>query len=111
MLDRIDKITRLLEDKKGRDIVVLDLRKVNSYLDCFIIASGNSTIHCRSLARDLLRTMPLAGLKERNRPDLNSSWIVVDYGDIIVHVFTEEMRDFYQLEKLWGDARAIALNK
>jgi ribosome-associated protein len=98
---------KLLDEKKSEDIVLLDLRSVNSYLDYFLIATGNSQMHCRSLYRELSKYMDSVNIRERNKPDLNSEWIVVDYNELIVHIFTSEMRDYYQLEKLWGDADKI----
>lgn len=98
----------LLAEKKASDIIVLDLRRVNSYLDCFVIATGTSHLHCRALARELERHAAAAGIKQRNRPDLDSGWVIIDLNDIIIHLFTEEIRAYYQLEKLWGDAERVA---
>lgn len=95
-------------EKKGIDVLLLDLRKVNSYFDYFLIATGNSRIHCRALARELERLMLGRGVRSRNRPDYDSGWIVIDFGSLIVHIFTGETRDYYQLEKLWGDAERLA---
>ena len=93
-----------LDTKKAENTILMDLRKVNSYLSYFLIASGNSQIHCRALARDLERYAVEQGLILYGKPDYNSEWIIIDFGEIIAHIFTEEMRDYYQLEKLWGDA-------
>lgn len=99
-----------LDEKKAIDPVFMDLRKVNSYLDYFIIATGNSQTHCRALARDISRFLFEKGIKEHGNHDLNSEWIILDFGGLIVHIFTEEMRAYYQLEKLWADAETINLN-
>ena len=96
-----------LDEKKAVDPVFLDLRKVNSYLEYFLIATGNSQIHCRALARDIVKFLSVKGLKEYGNHDQNSEWIIIDFGEIIVHLFTEEMRSYYQLEKLWADAEKI----
>jgi len=96
-----------LEEKKGRDILLLDLRRVNSYLDYFLIATGNSLIHCRSLAREAQKFLDVNGLKERTRSKLDTGWIVLDYNELVIHIFTEETRDYYQLEKLWADAERL----
>jgi ribosome-associated protein len=98
---------RRLDEKKAINTSVLDLREVNSYFDVFIITTGNSQNHCRALARDLMKTEANIGLSIRNRPDLNSTWIALDYGTIIVHIFTEETRGFYNLDRLWGDAQIL----
>jgi ribosome-associated protein len=99
-----------LDEKKALDPVFLDLRKVNSYLEFFLIATGNSQIHCRALARDISKFLSDNGLKEYGKHDLNSEWIILDFGGLIVHIFTEETRFYYQLEKLWADAEKISLN-
>jgi ribosome-associated protein len=97
----------ILEDKKALDTVILDLAPVNPYFEYFIITTGGSMVHCRALAKDLQRYFAELGRKERSRADLDSPWIILDYDDIIVHVFTEETRAYYQLEKLWADAGRV----
>ncbi len=99
-----------LDEKKALNPVFLDLRKVNSYLDFFLIATGNSQIHCRALARDIVRFLNEKGLKENGKHELNSEWIILDFGSLIVHIFTEELRAYYQLEKLWADSDKITIN-
>jgi len=98
-----------LDEKKALDPVFMDLRKVNSYLEFFLIATGNSQIHCRALARDIIRFLYEKGFKEHGQHDMNSDWIILDFGGLIVHIFTEELRSYYQFEKLWADAETINL--
>lgn len=100
-----------LDQKKAESPVFLDLRKVNSYLDFFIIATGNSNIHCRSLAKDIEKKLHDEGLKQFGRPDYNSEWIIIDFGSLIIHIFTEDMRNYYQLEKLWGDSVKYSIDE
>ena len=95
---------KFIEEKKAENVLLLDLRDVNSYLDYFLIATGSSRIHCRGLHREISRFMKEKGFSEANKPDLESGWIIMDYGELIIHLFTEETRDYYRLEKLWGDA-------
>jgi ribosome-associated protein len=102
------RCARVLDGKKGNDIIIIDLRDVNSYLDYFLIATGNSRVHCRALARELEKFMHENGWRARNNPDYESGWIILDCSELIVHIFTQEMREYYQLEKLWGDARIIS---
>ncbi len=99
-----------LDSKKGEDIEILDLREVNSYLEFFVIVTGNSKTQCRSMARDIMRHSRDLGLEPLHKPDLDSEWIIIDCGDLVIHIFTPEARSFYQLEKLWGDARRVALS-
>jgi ribosome-associated protein len=107
IIDLSRKCARVLDEKKGSDIIILDLRGVNSYLDYFIISTGNSRIHCRALARELEKFVHSKELSQRNKPDYESGWIILDFNELIVHIFTQEMREYYQLEKLWGDAARI----
>ncbi|MGQ9843512.1 MAG: ribosome silencing factor [Spirochaetota bacterium] len=101
---------KVLDDKKAIDIVFLDLREVNSYLDYFLICTGNSILHCKALAREVYKYFLDMGKKERSRTTTNSPWIILDYNDLIIHIFTKETREFYQLERLWADARQIELD-
>ena len=96
-----------LDEKKALNPLCMDLRQVSNYFDFFLIATGNSKTHCTALAKDMIKFLHEKGLKEYNKPDINSEWIVLDFGSLIVHIFTEEMRAYYQLEKLWGDAEII----
>jgi len=96
-----------LDEKKALNPLFIDLREVSNYFDFFLIATGNSQVHCAALAKDMIKFLYEKGLKEYNKPDINSEWIILDFGSLIVHIFTEEMRAYYQLEKLWGDAKKI----
>ena len=100
-----------LDEKKATDPVFMDLRKVNSYLDFFLIATGNSRMHCRALARDIVKFLYEKGVKEYGSHDLNSDWIILDFGGLIVHIFTEDLREYYELERLWADAEIIKLQE
>lgn len=107
IIDISRKCARVLDEKKGVDIIIMDLRGVNSYLDYFLITTGNSRIHCRALARELEKFIHSREMQQRNKPDYESGWIILDFNELIVHIFTQEMREYYQLEKLWGDATRI----
>ncbi|OHD64770.1 MAG: ribosome silencing factor [Spirochaetes bacterium RBG_13_51_14] len=107
IVDISRECAQVLSEKKGLDIVIMDLRCVNSYLDYFLIATGNSRIHCRSMARDAEKFIHSKGLRQRNKPDYESGWIILDFNELIVHIFTHELREYYQLERLWGDATEI----
>jgi ribosome-associated protein len=98
---------RILDDKKAKDIILMDLRGVNNYLDYFLLATGNSLIHCRSLAKEIQKILKNMQFEKRNRDNFDSEWIVLDYNEIVIHIFTQESRNFYQLEKLWADADTL----
>ena len=101
------ELAKLLDEKKAEDTKIMNISNINSYFDYFLITTGNSQIHCKALARDIEKKLNENSIKPFNKPDINSNWIVVDCGFLIIHIFTEEMRDYYNLEKLWGDAEYI----
>jgi ribosome-associated protein len=107
IIDLARRCARVLGEKKADDIVLLNLMGVNSFLDYFLIATANSIIHARALAREVQRFFGEHGIRERNRPLMDSPWIVLDYSEIVVHIFTREGREFYQLERLWEDAEPL----
>ena len=95
--------TTLLEDLKGIDVVTLDIEGKSSIADAMIVATGTSVRHVHSLAENVR-----LGAKDAGHPplgvegDATSEWVLVDLGDVIVHVMTADTRDFYSLEKLWS---------
>lgn len=99
---------KLLENKKATDISVLDIREVTSLGDYFVVASGGSTTQVKALAGELEEKLSGQGIEPgRIEGESSASWILMDYGDVIVHIFNHETRDFYCLERLWGDAPRI----
>ncbi len=102
----VDKVIEALKDNKAHEIVKIDLREIeNCFCSFFVICHGTSGTHIASLAD---------AVEEKVKKELHESpfhtegmnvaqWVVVDYGDVVVHVFEKEMRDFYQLEDFWGD--------
>ncbi len=100
---------RVLSEKKGEDIVLLDLRSVNGYLDYFLITTANSLLHGRAMAKEVQKFMYSVKFPARSKPRLDSGWIILDYNEIVVHLFTLELREYYQLERLWADSRRIPL--
>jgi len=94
-------------DKKGRDVVSLDLRPVGSAIsDYFVICDGSSTTNVAAIADSILeKAREELGIKPlRMQGFENNFWIILDFGNIVVHVFQKEYRDFYRLEDLWADA-------
>lgn len=101
-------IAEAADEQKARDIVVLDVRGQTIVADFFIICSGTSTTHIRSIAegvQDKLREW--AKLRAKPEGDSDSFWIILDYGDVILHIFDEGTREFYDLERLWADAEVF----
>lgn len=98
-----DFIVDKLDDSKARDIQVLDVTGKSSITDCMIVCSGNSSRHVNAIAENVAAEARHAGLTFLSLQGKDAGeWVLVDLGDIIVHVMQEETRDFYQLEKLWG---------
>ena len=92
-------------ERKALDVVALDLRGISSATDFFVICSGTSDIHVRSVAEHLIEVMKADGTRAGHVEGLEGGrWVLVDYIDFVVHVFHPAARDFYQLETLWGDA-------
>lgn len=107
IVDIVKNCSKILDEKKAEEISMLDLTNVNTYLDYFIICNGNSRMHCRALAKDIEKYFSKTPLELKFHPDTDSEWIIMDYGDVIVHIFTQEMREYYDLDKLWADAKKI----
>ena len=98
-------IIETLEDKKARGLVAIEVDNVTILADSFIICNGTSSTHIRSLADDVEKSLRDShGVECRHREGYNSArWILLDYGDVIVHIFHEEDRRFYDIERLWSD--------
>jgi ribosome-associated protein len=91
--------------KKAENIVLLDMRKLVSFTDYFIIAHGNADLHVKAIADNVEDSLYEYGEKPLNREGYEQrKWILLDYVDVIVHIFDKESRDFYDLEYLWADA-------
>ena len=106
------EVTKALDDKKGIDIKLLKIDKVSSLADYFLICTGTSNTHVRTLCDYAEYTLeqlgePMLG-REGHR---GNSWELLDFGSIVVHVFTEEAREFYSLERLWADAEEIDISE
>ena len=99
------------EDKKAEDVAVLDLAGSTIVADTFVVVMGRSTIQTRSIADAIVDKAEEAGLRPRLEGHADGGWILIDLGNVVVHVFTPEQRQFYNLERLWGrvaEARAEA---
>lgn len=104
--------TRVLDAKKGMDIKLLKIAKVSSLADYFLICTGTSNTHVKTLCDYVEYTMEQLGETMLGREGhRGNSWELLDYGTIVVHVFTEEARQFYDLERLWGDAEQVDLKE
>ena len=104
-------VTKALDEKKGMDIKLLKIDKVSSLADYFLICTGTSNTHVKTLCDYAEYTLEQLGETMLGREGhRGNSWELLDYGTIVVHVFTEEAREFYALERLWADAEQIDLS-
>jgi ribosome-associated protein len=102
-------VTAALADRKAVEPLVLDLRGLSGATDYFVIASGTSDAHVRGMAEHLIATLEPRGVAPHHVEGLaQGRWVLLDYVDFVVHVFHPDLRAFYQLERLWGDAPAVA---
>ncbi|MBN2387111.1 MAG: ribosome silencing factor [Anaerolineales bacterium] len=97
-----------LEDKKGEDILLLDIQELTSFTDYFVICTGTSNRMLQAMADGLIeKTRAEHKKKGRLEGQPDTGWIVVDYGDVVVHLFDPEMRGFYRLEELWREGKIL----
>jgi ribosome-associated protein len=105
MPKEVARVVDLLFDRKGLDVTLLDLRGISSATDWFVIATGTSDTHVSSLADNVVEGLKKEGVRPLNvEGQRESRWVLIDYFDFVVHVFHPAAREFYQLERLWGDA-------
>ena len=107
---RVEKVRAILDAKKGENVVVLHVKDVSSITDYLILCSGLNNPHLRALADEVakqlrLETPPVAA--HRRAGSVESEWLVLDYFDFVVHLFTPQMRSYYALEQLWKDAPVV----
>lgn len=101
----IGRTTELALDRKAQDVTILDLRGLSSATDFFIIATGRSDTHVSAIADHIIDELKKEGVRPVGVEGLRAGrWVLVDYVDFVVHVFHPTAREFYQLERLWGDA-------
>jgi len=104
------RIVDLLSDRQAEDIVLLDIHEIASFTDYFVIASAQNSRHMNALINAFDKDLANEGVKSlRKEGEADSGWVLVDFGAVIVHIFTAEDRSFYNLEGLWGRAGVPAV--
>ena len=99
---------RAAKDAKAKEVVVLDLRGLSFVTDFFVIGSGDSEIQVQSIAAKVKEEMEKVGARVlRTEGYREARWVLLDFGDVVVHIFHRETRSFYNLERLWGDAQVL----
>lgn len=97
-----------MEDKKGEDILLLDIREIASFTDYFVLCNGTSDRMLDALAKGVLESTK-RDYRKKGRIEGRSreGWLVMDFGDVVVHLFSPDMREYYDLEELWSDGRVL----
>jgi ribosome-associated protein len=107
-LETARAIATILEDKKGEDIILLDIREIADFADYFVICTGTSDRMVHALADDLVEKMrQQQRLRGRIEGQAHDGWILIDFGDVVVHLFSPDRRDYYRLEELWGKGKVL----
>lgn len=102
---------KAIDDKKGQDIKIIDIHNVSVIADYFVIASGTNSNQVQTIVDNVEEQLGRAGFEAKQiEGNRNSSWILMDYGDVIVHVFDEENRLFYDLERIWRDGKVLEMD-
>lgn len=105
--EEVQLIVDALDDRRARDIVVMDLREVSDSLDYFILASGESMLQLRALEDSVRGRLKEAGVLPKGVEGPSNRWILIDYGNVVAHLMSPDARDFYDLEGLWADAHRL----
>lgn len=101
-----------MEEKKAEDIKVIDIHEVSTIADYFLIASGNNRSQIQAICDEIEETLGRAGYPKKQREGYDTAnWILMDYHDIIVHIFDKQNRLFYDLERIWRDGKDVNLNE
>lgn len=106
--ERLELIIKTLDSKRGEDIQAIKIADLTILADYFVIVNGTSNTHARTLADEVEFQLLQHGIEpQRRESDTGNTWIILDYGDIIVHVFYKDTRSFYKLEGLWADGERL----
>lgn len=104
----LETVIHAAEDKKAYDLVILEIKGLSVLADYFVICHGNSEVQVQAIAKEIREKTQEAGLDVKPMEGFDEArWVLIDIGDVVVHVFHKEERDYYNLEKLWADARQI----
>lgn len=110
--EKTAKIVKVLDSKKADEIKVIGVTDLTILADYFVIAGATSTTHTKSLADELEFKLSQEGIEPSRTEGYNgASWIILDYSDVVVHVFYKEARDYYQLERLWADGEQVDISE
>jgi ribosome-associated protein len=110
-LELAEQVVRTLDEKKAVDIRLIEISDITVLADYFVIATGTSSTHVKSLADEVEYKLEGLGVRAAHKEGYRSnSWILIDYGNVVVHVFTPESRSFYDLDRLWRDGKTVDIS-
>ena len=109
-LETAKNIVKILDNKKAMDIDLIQTQELTIVSDYFVIANGNSNTHVRALADEVEEEMSKLGVEPDHIEGRATGWILLDYGCVLVHVFDPQSREYYNLERLWGDAAKVDIS-
>ena len=102
----VNDIVELMQDKKVQDIVILDVKELTSLTDYFILCTSESTPQTKAVMNHIYKNMRKKGIRPNNLEDTKTlEWVAMDYFNVVIHIFNQETREYYQFERLWGDAK------
>jgi len=108
MTDAVKIAYKALDDKFGQDIVVLDISSISVMADYFIIATGKNQSQIKAMADEVMSQLHKIGLHARHTEGYGGAqWVLLDFNDVIIHIFDEDNREFYNLERVWNDASVV----
>lgn len=111
-LEMVKIAVSAMEDKKAEDIKVIDIHEISALGDYFVIASGNNRNQVQTICDNVDEALGRKGfLRKENEGYENANWILMDYGDIVIHIFDKENRIFYDLERIWRDGKNVAIDE
>ena len=110
--EMVKLIYKAMDDKKAEDIKILDIADISTIADYFIICSGSNSSQLEAIIDNITDTLGRAGYEsKRTEGGRNSSWVLIDYGDVVVHIFSREDRLFYDLERIWRDGKTVEISE
>lgn len=110
--EMLELVIKALDEKLGIEITAIDISEVSNIADYFVIVSGKSSSQVQALADNVLEKMARAGFDSRQVEGYDSArWILIDYRDVVIHIFDQEDRDFYNIERIWRDGKLIDIRE